>query len=81
MCAVQVFPLFGTLAFGIFSFYLLWCVVKGAMKFGIRLLIITIHPLKYVTVINTTESLGVCVSRTLLPSVSHHGECGSLLCL
>lgn len=42
-----VFPLFGTLAFAIFSFYLIWCVLKGVMKFGLRLLIITIHPLKY----------------------------------
>jgi hypothetical protein len=43
-----VFSLFGTLAFAIFSFYLIWCVLKGAMKFGLRLLIITIHPLKCV---------------------------------
>jgi len=44
-----VFPLFGTLAFAIFAFYLVWCVLKGTMKFGLRLLIITIHPLKYVS--------------------------------
>lgn len=43
----SVFPLFGTLAFAIFTFYLVWCVLKGTMKFGLRLLIITIHPLKY----------------------------------
>eukprot|EP00698_Gefionella_okellyi_P000768 TRINITY_DN1068_c1_g2_i1.p1 TRINITY_DN1068_c1_g2~~TRINITY_DN1068_c1_g2_i1.p1 ORF type:complete len:515 (+),score=104.60 TRINITY_DN1068_c1_g2_i1:64-1545(+) len=43
----NVFPLFGTLFFCLFVFYLLWCVIKGTMKFGLRLLIITVHPMEY----------------------------------
>lgn len=43
----NVFPLFGTIAYGIVSFYLLWCVVKGNFKFGLRIpLLMTIHPMK-----------------------------------
>lgn len=30
------FPLFGTISIGVFSAYLLACVVKGAFKFGMR---------------------------------------------
>jgi LMBR1 domain-containing protein 1 len=40
------FTLFGTLAYGIFAFYLLWCVVKGCTKFGLNLLLFTVHPMK-----------------------------------
>ena len=43
----NVFPLFGTIAYGVVSFYLLWCVVKGNFKFGLRIpLLMTIHPMK-----------------------------------
>lgn len=40
------FTLFGTIAYGIFAFYLLWCVVKGCTKFGLNLLLFTVHPMK-----------------------------------
>jgi LMBR1 domain-containing protein 1 len=40
------FTLFGTLCYGCFAFYLLWCVVKGCTKFGLNLLLFTVHPMK-----------------------------------
>ena len=40
------FTLFGVMAYGIFAFYLLWCVVKGCTKFGLNLLLFTVHPMK-----------------------------------
>jgi len=43
----SAFGLFGTIAYGIFSFYLLWCVIKGNFKFGLRVpFIFSIHPMK-----------------------------------
>jgi len=42
----SAFSLFGTVAFGIFAFYLLWCVMKGNFKVGMRIpLIFEIHPM------------------------------------
>jgi len=42
-----VFPLFGVIFYAIFSFYLLWCVIKGNFKFGLRIpLFCEIHPMK-----------------------------------
>jgi len=40
------FTLFGVIAYGIFAFYLLWCVVKGCTKMGLNLLLFTVHPMK-----------------------------------
>lgn len=42
----KAFTLFGTVAYGIFSFYLLVCVLKGCMKVGLRFFCIPIHPMK-----------------------------------
>lgn len=42
----NVFPLFGTVGFGTFAFYLLWCTIKGVMKMGLRLAFFTIHPME-----------------------------------
>lgn len=43
----SVFNLFGTIAYAIFSFYLLWCVIKGCFKFGVRVpMLFSIHPMK-----------------------------------
>jgi len=43
----SVFGLFGTIAYGIWTFYLLWCVIKGNFKVGVRIpLFCTIHPMK-----------------------------------
>ena len=42
----NVFPLFGTVGFGTFAFYLLWCTIKGVMKLGIRFAFFTIHPME-----------------------------------
>jgi len=41
------FPLFGVLAFAIYSFYLLWCCVKGNFKIGMRLLFFKMYPMEY----------------------------------
>jgi len=40
------FPLFGTLSVAIFVTYLLFCATKGAFKFGLRFMFLTIHPMK-----------------------------------
>jgi LMBR1 domain-containing protein 1 len=40
------FPLFGVLSVAIFTSYMLFAAVKGAFKFGIRLLLFHIHPMK-----------------------------------
>ena len=42
----KVFSLFGTLMYGLFSFYLLACVLKGCMKVGLRFFWIPIHPMR-----------------------------------
>lgn len=42
----SAFSLLGTVAYGIFAFYLLWCVVKGCTKFGLSCLIFTVYPMK-----------------------------------
>eukprot|EP01007_Sphenomonas_quadrangularis_P001578 NODE_257_length_1725_cov_138.060859_g192_i0.p1 GENE.NODE_257_length_1725_cov_138.060859_g192_i0~~NODE_257_length_1725_cov_138.060859_g192_i0.p1 ORF type:complete len:521 (+),score=155.82 NODE_257_length_1725_cov_138.060859_g192_i0:34-1596(+) len=42
----QVFNLFGTLAYALFTFYLLWAVTKGCIKVGTRFLLFEIHPMK-----------------------------------
>jgi len=42
----RVFPLFGTLTYAIFSVYLLLCVIKGNIKFGLRVFIFQIHPMR-----------------------------------
>jgi len=40
------FPLMGVLAYACYSFYLLWAVVKGNFKLGIRFLIFKIYPME-----------------------------------
>ena len=42
----KVFSLFGTVLYGLFSFYLLACVLKGCMKVGLRFFFIPIHPMR-----------------------------------
>jgi len=42
----NAFSLFGTAAYGLFSFYLLACLLKGCMKVGLRFFWIPIHPMK-----------------------------------
>lgn len=42
----NAFSLLGTLAYGIFAFYLLWCVIKGNAKFGLNCIFFTVHPMK-----------------------------------
>ena len=42
----KVFSLFGTAMYGVFSFYLLACVLKGCMKVGLRFFWIPIHPMR-----------------------------------
>ncbi|KAJ3290102.1 hypothetical protein HDU79_003518 [Rhizoclosmatium sp. JEL0117] len=39
-------PFIGTAFYAMFSFYLLLCVIKGNSKLGMRIVFITIHPLK-----------------------------------
>lgn len=40
------FPLFGVLAFAIYSYYLLWCCVKGSFKLGLRFFIWKLYPME-----------------------------------
>ena len=42
----NAFSLLGVGAYGLFTFYLLWCVVKGCTKFGLNFIIFTVHPMK-----------------------------------
>eukprot|EP01112_Ceratiomyxa_fruticulosa_P023012 TRINITY_DN862_c0_g1_i2.p1 TRINITY_DN862_c0_g1~~TRINITY_DN862_c0_g1_i2.p1 ORF type:complete len:529 (+),score=73.80 TRINITY_DN862_c0_g1_i2:255-1841(+) len=43
----KVFGLFGTIGYGLFSFYLLLCVIKGNFKFGMRMFFLfPIHPMR-----------------------------------
>lgn len=42
----KAFSLLGVLAYGLFAFYLLWCVVKGCTKVGVNLLLFTVYPMK-----------------------------------
>mmetsp|Transcript_48649 Transcript_48649/g.103780 ORF Transcript_48649/g.103780 Transcript_48649/m.103780 type:complete len:474 (-) Transcript_48649:106-1527(-) len=42
----DIFPLFGTVSYGIFAFYLLFCVVKGCVKIGLRFFCMQIHPMR-----------------------------------
>jgi len=43
----NAFRLFGVIAYFIWAFYLLWCVIKGLFKVGVRIpLLCTIHPMK-----------------------------------
>lgn len=44
--ANNVFPLFGTVLFGFFVFYLQAAVMKGSFKFGLNLLIFRVHPVR-----------------------------------
>jgi LMBR1 domain-containing protein 1 len=44
--ANNVFPLFGTILFGIFVFYLQGTVLKGNFKFGLNFLIFRVHPIR-----------------------------------
>lgn len=46
LSGINGFPLFGVLAFAIFSFYLLVCVVVGNFKLGVRFLIFTVYPME-----------------------------------
>ena len=41
------FPLGGAVAVAFFSLYLLACAVKGCFKFGMRFLLVNLHPMKY----------------------------------
>jgi len=42
----KVFSLFGVMTYAIYVFYLLFCVVKGNMKFGLRFFCFPIHPMR-----------------------------------
>ena len=41
-------PIVGLVFYGMFTFWLMLCVIKGTVKMGVRFLFITIHPMKYV---------------------------------
>ncbi|KAK9833219.1 hypothetical protein WJX74_010732 [Apatococcus lobatus] len=42
----SVFPLFGTLAFAIFCFYLILCTIKGCLKCGLNFLFLPVYPMR-----------------------------------
>jgi LMBR1 domain-containing protein 1 len=47
MCrANEIFPLFGTLLFGLFVFYLQAAVIKGNFKFGLNVFFFRVHPMR-----------------------------------
>ncbi|KAJ1491793.1 hypothetical protein T484DRAFT_1882162 [Baffinella frigidus] len=57
------FPLFGIVAYGVFAFYILICVVKGSIKFAGRFFLISMHPLKINgTMMNSLLSMCACYS-------------------
>ncbi|KNC53710.1 LIMR family protein [Thecamonas trahens ATCC 50062] len=41
----KAFPLFGTSAYALFTLFLLWAVIKGNVKVGLRIAWFTIHPM------------------------------------
>lgn len=43
---VPSFPLFGVLAFALWSFHLLFCVVKGNFRLGVRFLVFKLYPME-----------------------------------
>ncbi|KAG5455541.1 MAG: hypothetical protein BJ554DRAFT_5011, partial [Olpidium bornovanus] len=43
---VDSVPFVGTLFYGIFTFWLLVCVIKGNTKLGMRIFFVTIHPMR-----------------------------------
>uniref|UniRef100_A0A7S4HHM8 LMBR1-like membrane protein n=1 Tax=Prymnesium polylepis TaxID=72548 RepID=A0A7S4HHM8_9EUKA len=50
----QLFPLFGVLSYALFAFYLLFALLKGNMKFGVRFFCVPIHPMRVgATMINS----------------------------
>ena len=44
--SIPAFPLFGVIAFAIWSFYLMWCVVKGNVALGVRFLVWKMYPME-----------------------------------
>mmetsp|Transcript_8122 Transcript_8122/g.11635 ORF Transcript_8122/g.11635 Transcript_8122/m.11635 type:complete len:210 (+) Transcript_8122:841-1470(+) len=40
------FPLFGVISVSIFTMYLLFCAIKGCFKFGLRFMLIDLHPMR-----------------------------------
>lgn len=40
------FAFAGTVVYGMYAFYLMWCTIKGNMKIGLRFFVFTIHPMK-----------------------------------
>ena len=44
--SIPAFPLFGVVAFAIWSFYLMWCVVKGNVALGVRFLVWKMYPME-----------------------------------
>eukprot|EP00834_Sanchytrium_tribonematis_P008322 NODE_942_length_2988_cov_1.180339.p1 type:complete len:399 gc:universal NODE_942_length_2988_cov_1.180339:1160-2356(+) len=42
----QDIPFLGTFFYGLFSFWLMMCVIKGNTKMGMRILFVAVHPLK-----------------------------------
>jgi LMBR1 domain-containing protein 1 len=43
--AVSKIPIIGIVFYGMFAFHLLFCVIKGVTKVGMKLLVITLHPM------------------------------------
>eukprot|EP00758_Cryptobia_borreli_P013668 Tbor_TRINITY_DN5854_c1_g3::TRINITY_DN5854_c1_g3_i1::g.7025::m.7025/K14617/LMBRD1; LMBR1 domain-containing protein 1 len=56
------FSLFGVLAYSLFAFYLLWCVVKGCTKIGVNLLLFTAYPME----VNNTLMNAFCFNTLLI---------------
>eukprot|EP00942_MAST-04A_sp_MAST-4A-sp1_P010438 g10438.t1 len=73
------FPLFGVISVGMFTFYMLLAVMLGNFKFGMRILIIPLHPMiKGKTLMNTIlfniNLIMLCTIPTLQFSVDAFQE-------
>jgi LMBR1 domain-containing protein 1 len=55
---VPSFPLFGVLAFALWSFHLLFCVVKGNFRLGVRFLVFKLYPMEVGNVSRKQGNIG-----------------------
>jgi len=76
----QVFGLFGTAMYGLFSMYLLFCVLKGNFKFGLRIpFIFAVHPMRPGE--TTMNSFMFNVMLLMIASVTVVGLCATAFSL
>ena len=62
-------PELGSVFVGLFSFYLLICVVKGNFKFGMRFLLVSIHPMEYGNTLMSSFLVNISLILFACPAV------------